>query len=234
MLQNFNVDPDRVYMAGRSMGGVGTSSVGFAYPQIFAALHMLVPQLDFGEPEWNLERPGILDRYVLLWGTVTQSIATSVLPPIFATSGEGLGVYDRVDQIFKVENFPSVDLPPAIVGVGKQDCFAGWHEKPRFMAAMSSARQPLALYWQQGGHSTNFNAGPWATPLALSNLNRHRRNRSHPAFSNFSLNDNPGLGNDCIPGGGVTGSPQGTINGRIDWDETTIVDEPARWEVEIF
>jgi predicted esterase len=236
VMRQYPVDRNRVYLAGRSMGGVATAAIGFAHPGLFAALHLEVPRFDFSEPEWNLERRNILNRYVPIWGTVVQNIVTSTLPagapPVFGTHGEGLGVYDRTNQVLIASGFPAVDLPPMTIGAGKQDCFAGWHEKPRLIAAMEAARQPVELYWQTGNHNVSFAQGPWASRVALARLHRHRLDRSHPAFSGFSQNEDPGRGDDCF--GPPSGAPDGAINGRLDWDETTIVDEPGRWSVEVF
>ncbi len=45
---------------------------------------------------------------------------------------------------------------------------------------------------------------------------RYRTNLSYPAFSNCSLNDNPG---DGTP---TNGDAIGSINGHLDWDDDII------------
>ena len=44
-LEAFNVDPDRVYLAGHSMGGGGTWHIGIKYPDIWAALAPVAPAI---------------------------------------------------------------------------------------------------------------------------------------------------------------------------------------------
>lgn len=43
MLQHYPIDPDRVYLIGRSMGGSGAFSIGMPHGDLFAAMHVTVP-----------------------------------------------------------------------------------------------------------------------------------------------------------------------------------------------
>ena len=38
MRRDYNIDPDRIYLTGHSMGGYGTWSVAMSHPEVFAAL----------------------------------------------------------------------------------------------------------------------------------------------------------------------------------------------------
>jgi len=51
-----------------------------------------------------------------------------------------------------------------------------------------------------------------------------KRSDTLAAFSNCSLDDNPGIGMG-------DGDPAGQINGYLRFDPTTAVDEPERWEM---
>ena len=45
MKRDFNVDPNRTYLMGQSMGGGGTWHLGIAYPEIWAALAPMAPAI---------------------------------------------------------------------------------------------------------------------------------------------------------------------------------------------
>jgi predicted peptidase len=45
MQNDFNVDPDRIYLIGQSMGGGGTWHLGIKYPDIWAALAPMAPAI---------------------------------------------------------------------------------------------------------------------------------------------------------------------------------------------
>jgi len=44
-LEGFNIDPDRVYLSGHSMGGGGTWHIGIKYPDIWAGLAPVAPAI---------------------------------------------------------------------------------------------------------------------------------------------------------------------------------------------
>lgn len=89
----------------------------------------------------------------------------------------------------------------------------GWPPWPRFLRAMIDTKRPFAFRWQ---------VPPEKRPAI-------RRNQSVPAFGNCSLDDNPGNGD---LNNGETFSAQ--LNGYLNWDTQTIVDEPGRWEMTVW
>jgi poly(3-hydroxybutyrate) depolymerase len=50
----YNIDPDRIYLMGHSMGGGGTFHIGIKYPEIWAALAPIAPAVT--QPVTDLER----------------------------------------------------------------------------------------------------------------------------------------------------------------------------------
>ncbi len=237
----FNVDPNRVYMAGSSFGGVGAASLGFAHPDLFAALYMRVPRFDFGEyPEWDQERsvrsPDITRRFYPAWGTLKQNLPTSSIGdryPAYRSVGDGLGVYDRTDQITIARRFPAVDFPVLIIGCGKKDPVVGWHEKPHFIETMRASRRQMFFYWTDEGHGAMGGSQdhPWRSAFDIDRLNRYVRNRSYPAVTHLSIDDDPGQGGDILTPPVVTGEPVGTVNGYVDWEPSSIVDREDEWGV---
>jgi len=88
----------------------------------------------------------------------------------------------------------------------------GWPPFPRFLRAMIDTKRPFIYRWQVSD----------GRPII-------RRNQSVPAFGNCSLDDN--IGNGDLNNGYPLGS--GQLNGYLNWDSETIVDEPDRWEMTV-
>ena len=51
---NLNIDPDRIYLLGHSMGGAGTLHLGMKYPDKWAALAPIAPAIPY--TGWMIER----------------------------------------------------------------------------------------------------------------------------------------------------------------------------------
>ncbi|HUT35788.1 MAG TPA: hypothetical protein VNE39_20040 [Planctomycetota bacterium] len=96
------------------------------------------------------------------------------------------------------------------MGWGAHFTEMGWPPWPRFLRAMIDTKRPFACRWQ----------------VRSEKRPAIRRNQSVPAFGNCSLDDNPGVGDLA---NGETFSAQ--INGYLNWDSESIVDEPGRWEM---
>jgi len=89
----------------------------------------------------------------------------------------------------------------------------GTVDKPRFYRAMLDTRRPFIASW-----GAAVDAG-W--------IYRIKRGDTLAAFSNCSLDSNPGIGMD-------DGDPKGQINGYLRFDPATAVDEPDRWEMTVW
>lgn len=99
------------------------------------------------------------------------------------------------------------------MGWGAHFTEMGWPPWPRFLRAMVDTRRPFVFRWQ----------------VREDKRPAIRRNQSVPAFGNCSLDDNPGVGD---LNNGETFSAQ--LNGYLNWDTQSIVDEPARWEMTVW
>jgi len=98
------------------------------------------------------------------------------------------------------------------LGWGAHFTEMGWPPLPRFLRAMIDTKRPFIYRWQVRD----------GRPII-------RRNQSVPAFGNCSLDDN--IGNGDLNNGYPLGS--GQLNGYLNWDSETIVDEPNRWEMTV-
>ncbi|MBN1418765.1 MAG: hypothetical protein JXP34_08305 [Planctomycetes bacterium] len=122
-----------------------------------------------------------------------------------------------------VSKYPDRDIPffICISGTGKDSGHTsefGWQDDPRGWRALLDARQPFAAAWSGESHRypafRRFDALNWEGTI--------------PAFSNGSLDDNPGNGDPA------DGDYYGQINGYLLWDDEDRIDESDRWEMTLF
>lgn len=75
----------------------------------------------------------------------------------------------------------------------------------------------------------------WAgSPPAGAMAGKIKLHQSLPAFSNCSLDQNPGDGAFDVGAVGSDGDPSGNINGYQFWQTHDIVDTPDRWEMTVY
>jgi hypothetical protein len=107
---------------------------------------------------------------------------------------------------------------------GKNDAI-GWQEKIVFYDSLSANKHGAFQFWGMTDHQQTFYSSPWQPSFPnFSFFTRYRTNLSYPAFSNCSINNNPGNGNPS------NGDAIGSINGHIDWNDN-IVDITNSWEI---
>jgi hypothetical protein len=108
---------------------------------------------------------------------------------------------------------------------GKNDINTGWGEKPPFYDSLNTYREGGFHFWGMTNHTQTFYSCPWQPSFPnFSFFTRYRTNLSYPAFTNCSINDNPGNGTPS------DGSAVGSINGHLDWNDN-IVDMANNWEI---
>lgn len=223
--RRFPVDPTRITMTGGSIGGIASVFTALRHPDLLTAIFANVPALDFGAIWANNE------VYVApLWGKPGEKI----------TSWDGVDIYDTMRAAWYAESHPEIDFPLMVILVGKSDTTVGWADKPIFFRAMEATRHGGSFYWDGRGHGAQPNDRRYwyqgrTPPRDMANLAEKgpievdflafRRDRSYPAFSRCSLDDDPGDGRP------ESGAPHGQINGYLVWDTNDIVDTPTRWEI---
>jgi hypothetical protein len=120
----------------------------------------------------------------------------------------------------------NASLPLMFTFCGKNDSNVGWAEKVIFYDSINTNQHGAFHFWSQTDH---FNIlTPWSPSYSnFSFFTRYRTNLSYPAFSNCSLDDNPGSGVS------TDGDSIGTINGYLDWKDN-IVDSLERYEITLY
>lgn len=201
-------DPNKTYLEGTSMGGSGALCMALHYPDKFAAVIAKVPVTAIT----NLGK-GNLSRFEGLCGPLDNSVLTN----------EGIPVLERMNGILNVQKCKT-DLPYIFICNGRNDPSIPWENNPPFYKALTDARQGFEAYWDDGEHNMVNNLPDDIKRWNNKYLNL-AINESYPAFSNSSLNKNPGDGNP------KDGDIIGWINRELTWDQ--VVDKEEEYSIHI-
>jgi len=215
-----SIDPDRLFLRGSSMGGVGTLFSAILLRDVFAAGLSIVPHVDYSADGVGVDSA---DSFAARWGTRESNLATS----------EGLSTLDRLSAIALAHLHPEWDFAPVWMFNGRNDTVVGWSEKVPFYEAMQTTHHGWAFHWDlrgHGGRSTDPRAwrenGTEEETFAWMVENLHL-DQSYPGFSACSIDDDPGAGDP------TDGDPIGTINGTLRWNPATIEETEDRWSIEL-
>ena len=205
--RHLKTDPNRIFCSGSSMGGCGAMSFAFRHPEIFAAVYAHVPIVAYNDGD---ERKG----EKLGWHGNSHRLA-SFCGPLSLICSEGMPLSKRMDSTDFALSHPG-DLPFLIIAHGRQDASIPWHNNPPFYRAMERLRHGCLIAWNDGDHPgvserlpADFNE--WKS----SHLTRFALNKSYPAFSRCSRNEDPGNGDND------DGDIVGYVNRGLNWKDPT-------------
>jgi len=188
----------------RITANVGTH-YGIRHPELFPIL-------------WNA--PYAVD-YNQRWNPARYSLDGRLGPRDLARTVDGHRAWDAFDIRWYLLQNPGKDIPFWVHDInGKEsghNVEYGWQDDAQGQSALRDARQPHVVRW--GGHVSRE---------VIDGLRRMSWTTSVPAFSNCSLDSNPGNGDPA------DGDPWGQINGFLFWDTRSIVDKPGRWEITVY
>jgi len=210
-------DPNRTYCSGSSMGGCGTMSFAFRHPEVFAAVSAHVPIVAYtpGDPAKGQK---------LGWHDNTGRLVP-FCGPLALPCSDGMPLSERLDAAAFVRAHPD-DLPFLFIANGRQDTSIPWHHNPDFYRAMQALRQGCLIAWNDGSHSEVDTKLPAdVRQRQTAGLARFALNRSFPAFSNSSRNQDPGNGDN------TSGDTVGFMNRGLNWADP--VETADRYEVRI-
>ena len=203
-----NIDPNRIYLRGSSMGGTGSVAFGLRHPEIFAAIFANVPQVNpaMDNIGWSQQN---IEKYC---GTRAEAVKTN----------EGINVWDRLNMMKYVQAHKD-DFPFIRTINARDDQVLKWPQIPGFLKAMNDSRHGFISGWGLGMH--NIQASQVPAVVKDFDIFKIRKNESFPAFSNSSLNDDPGSGDP------KEGTITGQMGGGFDWK--ILADTTDAWEAEI-
>ncbi len=247
LLQNHpGADPERVYVAGGSMGGAGAATLGLHYARHFCYVHATI-----GQKIARNHRPARLSQLAGFWGDPTLNL----------DDGRGMGVWDRLDLTRVLQELPEARDQFVYTKHGKDDgtIHFGAVIQPSpltglsFYQALQLERIGHYCVWDEGGHGSSdpvMGAGWWDDDWSriFASDSYLRRDLPFPAFCQSSLDRDPGTGagngqqswstNSGYAGSvsnagdtGWDGDLAGAINRFLRWDSAAIVDTPERLEM---
>jgi hypothetical protein len=222
----YNLDLKRVFTAGSSMGGSGAPMFAIRYPDRIA---------------WSIGWVGVHDP-----GNTPQF--TGSYESVFGNKNWGIKFEDDtpVFEYYKnatyLRKYPKKEIGFITWSNGKNDGAIGWPQAVEFYKAMQETRRPHLFVWGLSGHGQRAtmpaDGGERIMPLDI------RLDQSLPAFTNCSLDNDPGTGRKLKTPKEITvdketrkdfydGDSVGQINRYLYWDTETVVDTPVRWEMTI-
>jgi len=218
IMKHWKVDPDRVLISGGSMGGSGSCMLALRYGGRFA---------------WCLSFVGVhVARLSPQFRGSYESVCGSVAANL--PHAGGMKTFDYLDDAHWLRADPARDVPYVAFSNGKNDHGIGWPQAVRLVKAFQETRQPHMFAWGMSGHGQGGHV-----KLDL------RRDRSLPAFTRCSLDDDVGTGTKLpepkdfknrwgrVLKDLYDGDSTGRINAHLRWQTETIVDEPDRWEITV-
>ncbi|MDO8647208.1 MAG: hypothetical protein Q7R70_02215, partial [Candidatus Diapherotrites archaeon] len=221
------IDSSKVYFQGGSLGGGGSMTFALHYPELVSAIDAIQGKVVnyFIDPSTGAgSYPGGMENYL---GPFSENIPTP----------EGIGIYDYVDAGKYFLAHPEKDFPVIRTNHGKNDLLA-WYQVPAFYSAANSARVYIYSVFDQCAHNC-FEASYFPEYIPVRNfvvnmfndgfnIFHYSLSKSYPAFSDFSLNSNPGNG---VP---ASGDLRGGINRYPYWDWNTGLETSRQYDVNVF
>ena len=209
------IDTTRLYLKGSSETGFGALFTATYNPEKIAAVYAV------DEPTAT---SAVTDLYKQMWGAPSSKLKTDLLQ---WNSTDTLTFADLKDQQ-KMFSKNEVRSLPLIYDIhGKNDVTVVWNSgKVAWLDSLDKSHIGGAWYWDQrdhGGGGKNF-----IDAEIQPNYYRFATNISYPAFSNCSINQNPGNG---APN---NGDPYGAFNGYLDWHDDNISDNACNYTIHLF
>ncbi len=240
-------DPDRVFIAGRSMGGAGAATIGLLHARHFAGIDARL---------WQAipvnHRPIRMTQLSGLWGRPEDGLRDG--------EPEGMSAWTRMDLTRVLLQEPEAREQWLFSRHGKDDAVihfgAAVLPSPETRASLYEVLQRTRsghhVVWDEGGHQ---HADPllgerwWSEDWdpVVDEVTGLRRDRAFVAFSGASHDDDPGDGGNgrhpwdpergyagVVERAGDTGwsgDRSGGLNRYLRWDAREIVDRVERFEV---
>ena len=208
----WNIDEERVSLAGGSMGGSGTILWGVREPERFAWLHSWV---GVAVPA---NSPTFTASFEEVYGDLSWSCEYD---------GTGQTAFDYWDSEQWILDDAARDMPLLVFSHGKNDAGIGWEQAWQFATALQAARQPHKWTWGQGGHSQRAVLPGEAQSDRTIGIELHA-DQTLPAFTSCAQDGDPGNGDPNV------GDDSGHFNQYLLWEPDTSDDLNGHWEMTVF
>jgi hypothetical protein len=205
----WKIDRTRVFTAGSSMGGSGSPSVALRRADRIA---WCVSWVGVHRPA---ESPQFTSSYERVYGLTEWRLLFQ---------DRKTRAFEYFDDAAFVRQDPGRETPLLVFANGKNDGAIGWAQAHEFWKALQETRRPHVFRWGQSGHgqrATLPGPNPGERELGID----VRLDRTLPAFTRCSLDDDPGNGDPTV------GAREGQSNLHLYWETETSADEVGRWSM---
>lgn len=224
--KKYDLDLNRVFTAGSSMGGSGAPMFAIRHCDRIAWSIGWVGVHDPGNT------PQFTGSYEQVYGDKAWGIKFE----------DGSPAFDYYKDAAYLRKYPDKDIGFITWSNGKDDGAIGWPQAVEFYQAMQETRRPHIFVWGLSGHGQRAtmpkDAGQRVMPIDI------RLGQSLPAFTNCSLDDDPGTAAKLESPKELTianekrkdpydGDPIGQVNLYLYWHTDDIVDTPDSWEITV-
>lgn len=224
--EKYDLDLNRVFTAGSSMGGSGAPMFAIRYSDRIAWSIGWVGVHDPGNT------PQFMGSYERVYGDKSWGIEFE----------DGSDVFEYYKDAAYLRKYPAKDVGFITWSNGKNDGGIGWPQAVEFYRAMQETRRPHIFVWGLSGHGQRatmpMEGGQRVMPIDI------RLGQSLPAFTNCSLDDDPGkavkLGRPIEVTKGkeshkdpYDGDHAGQVNLYLYWETEDIVDTAEKWEITV-
>jgi pimeloyl-ACP methyl ester carboxylesterase len=205
----WKIDPTRVFTAGNSMGGSGSPSVALRRADRVA---WCVSWVGVHRPA---DSPQFTGSYERVYGRTEWRLPFQ---------DRKTRAFEYFDDAAYVREDPARETPLLVFANGKNDAAIGWPQAREFWKALQETRRPHVFRWGQGGHGQRAML-PGPKPEERELGIDVRLDRTLPAFTNCSLDEDPGDGNPAV------GAREGQSNLYLYWETESAADEVGRWSM---
>ncbi|MHC4398371.1 MAG: alpha/beta hydrolase family protein [Planctomycetota bacterium] len=209
MATQWDVDPARTHVAGNSMGGSGSPMFAIRHPDRIAWATSWVGVHD------PAQTPQFRGSYERVYGKQPWGVKFE----------DGTPVWDYYNDARYLREHPRREIGLIAFSNGKNDSAIGWEQAAAFHRTLQETKRPHVFVWGQSGHGQRARL-----PVSLSDRWMPmdlRVDQSLPAFTQCSLDDDPGTGDPS------DGDSEGQSNLYLFWDTDDVVDQPDRWEMTV-
>jgi len=194
-----DLDPERVYAVGASLGAIGTMLLAGETPERFAAILCRNGLYDLEATDYRNR-----DIFQRLYGRFELGLKTD----------GGLTVLERFHARFMASRDRAQEWPVIRTINGRNDETVGWQSAIDLFSGLAGSYRPAVHYFDERTHTPQ---GYWVAleRQLLARTFATRRDRPSLRFLRCSLDDDPGNGER------TDGDLVGAINACVEYDPTT-------------
>jgi len=237
------IDPERIYVKGASMGANGALALALRYPDVFAAAYS-------SQPMTNLRASTFDDAFFVADAAISWGWPEDELPVYLTApngwadnlqSYNGESVWEWQNHLQTIIERRQVDAAPLSLAWGIEDIVMDWatQGRPSF-EALNFSRQCWGASISNDGHHDQSYRGLMPNYIYLPGSGpfwglQARNNETVPGLSDLSSNPALPPPNNPPPVPGEYISFNATIRWAATWDawDAPPVDDPDRWEMSL-